>query len=227
MTLFALGAVQDMIRLMRMKIIRLWTNLNTQLIVMNVDMISHIKPTYQLHFPQRDWRKQMNKQEAIEELEWNVVRTTDFDRAEYVVVFEKVKSIISQIHEPHKVVIPKFVAEYIERCKQSGWHLQKVLSRLDDDEKVGDWAYDENDDLIPEKVDMVAHAWLFGYQIEQEQLYTVEILNNGGTLILACINHAIKLVDGNKHLPGKFTKESIEYAGFDWALKWAKPAEVE
>ncbi|MFX3949170.1 DUF1642 domain-containing protein [Streptococcus suis] len=169
----------------------------------------------------------MNKQEAIEELEWNVVRTTDFDRAEYVVVFEKVKSIISQIHEPHKVVIPKFVAEYIERCKQSGWHLQKVLSRLDDDEKVGDWAYDENDDLIPEKVDMVAHAWLFGYQIEQEQLYTVEILNNGGTLILACINHAIKLVDGNKHLPGKFTKESIEYAGFDWALKWAKPAEVE
>ncbi|HEM6592894.1 TPA: DUF1642 domain-containing protein, partial [Streptococcus suis] len=102
-----------------------------------------------------------------------------------------------------------------------------VLSRLDDDEKVGDWAYDENDDLIPEKVDMVAHAWLFGYQIEQEQLYTVEIPNNGGTLILACINHAIKLVDGNKHLPGKFTKESIEYAGFDWALKWAKPAEVE
>ncbi|CYW10002.1 Uncharacterised protein [Streptococcus suis] len=36
----------------------------------------------------------MNKQEAIEQLEWNVVRTTDFDRAEDVVVFEKVKSII-------------------------------------------------------------------------------------------------------------------------------------
>ncbi|WP_161499142.1 DUF1642 domain-containing protein [Streptococcus suis] len=117
----------------------------------------------------------MNKQEAIEQLEWDVVRTTDFDRAEYVVVFEKVKSIISQIHEPQKVVIPKFVAEYIERCKQSGWHLQKVLSRLDDDEKVGDWAYDENDDLISEKVDMVAHAWLFGHEVEQEQLYTVEI----------------------------------------------------
>ncbi|HEM3080612.1 TPA: DUF1642 domain-containing protein [Streptococcus suis] len=81
--------------------------------------------------------------------------------------------LIDQIHEPQKVVVPKFVAEYIEGCKRSGWHLQKVLSRLDDDEKVGDWAYDENDDLIPEKVDMVAHAWLFGYQIEQEQLYVV------------------------------------------------------
>ncbi|MGQ7389444.1 DUF1642 domain-containing protein [Streptococcus suis] len=82
----------------------------------------------------------MNKQEAIERLEWNVVRTTDFDRAEDVVVFEKVKSIISQIHEPHKVVVPKFVAEWIEGCKRSGWHLQKALYRLDDDWKVGNWA---------------------------------------------------------------------------------------
>ncbi|WP_164503935.1 DUF1642 domain-containing protein [Streptococcus suis] len=160
----------------------------------------------------------MNKQEAIKRVE---------ELYGYGSRAKTVTDIISQIHEPQKVVVPKSVAEYIERCKQSGWHLQKVLSRLDDDEKVGDWAYDENDDLIPEKVDMVAHAWLFGYQIEQEQLYTVEIPNNGGTLILACINHAIKLVDGNKHLPGKFTKESIEYAGFDWALKWAKPVEVE
>ncbi|HEP1844814.1 TPA: hypothetical protein VCA72_001983 [Streptococcus suis] len=46
----------------------------------------------------------MNKQEVIEQLEWNVVRTTDFDRAEDVVVFEKVKSVISQIHEPpHRI----------------------------------------------------------------------------------------------------------------------------
>ncbi|HEL1974286.1 TPA: DUF1642 domain-containing protein [Streptococcus suis] len=117
----------------------------------------------------------MNKQEAIEQLEWNVVRTTDFDRAEDVVVFEKAKEIISQIHEPQNVVVPKFVAEWIEECKHSGWHLEKVLYRLDDDEKVGDWVYDENDDLISEKVDMIVRAWLDGYEIEQEKLYTVEI----------------------------------------------------
>ncbi|HEM3484931.1 DUF1642 domain-containing protein [Streptococcus suis] len=81
--------------------------------------------------------------------------------------------LIYQIEQPQKVVVPKFVAEYIERCKQSGWHLQKVLSRLDDDEKVGDWAYDENDDLISEKVDMVARAWLDGYEVEKERLYVV------------------------------------------------------
>ncbi|NQN23974.1 DUF1642 domain-containing protein, partial [Streptococcus suis] len=76
-----------------------------------------------------------------------------------------------------KVVVPKYVAEWIEECKRSGWHLEKVLYRLDDDEKVGDWAYDENDDLIPENVDMIARAWLDGYEIEQEKLYTVEIPN--------------------------------------------------
>ncbi|MDE1692867.1 DUF1642 domain-containing protein [Streptococcus suis] len=111
----------------------------------------------------------MNKQEAIE----SIKKISDDLLEVKFVSLESVIDIVSQIHEPQKVVVPKFVAEYIERCKQSGWHLQKVLSRLDDDEKVGDWAYDENDDLIPEKVDMVAHAWLDGYEVEKERLYVV------------------------------------------------------
>ncbi|HFI0115524.1 TPA: DUF1642 domain-containing protein [Streptococcus suis] len=162
----------------------------------------------------------MNKQEAIEQLEWNVVRTTDFDRAEDVVVFEKAKEIISQIHEPQKVVVPKFIADSIEYCKnKEGYGLLRAMDYCDEYNDTGEW--------LEHNQETFALAWLFGYEIEQEKLYTVEIPNNGGTLVLACINHAIKLVDGNKHLPGKFTKESIEYAGFDWALKWAKPAEAE
>ncbi|HEM5170899.1 TPA: DUF1642 domain-containing protein, partial [Streptococcus suis] len=151
----------------------------------------------------------MNKQEAIERLEWNVVRTTDFDRAEDVVVFEKVKSIISQIHEPHKVVVPKFVAEWIEGCKRSGWHLQKALYRLDDDWKVGNWAYDDNDDLIPEKVDMIALAWLFGFEIEQEKLYTVEIPdpNNIGTEVHILMMNGFKQVVIKKELGNDWKKK--------------------
>ncbi|HEL2041991.1 TPA: DUF1642 domain-containing protein [Streptococcus suis] len=116
------------------------------------------------------WRKQMNKQEAIKRIE----QMGEYERfVDEPISKGSVLNIISQIHEPQKVVVPKFVAEYIEKCKQSGRHLQKVLSRLDDDGKVGDWAYDENDDLIPEKVDMIACAWLDGYEIEQEKLYVV------------------------------------------------------
>ncbi|HEL1658505.1 DUF1642 domain-containing protein [Streptococcus suis] len=184
----------------------------------------------------------MNKQEAIEIIEQSKIKIANrgrviFNAGEIIVEnvqvdyvpLEVVVNTIDQIHEPQKVVVPKFVAEWIEGCKHSGWHLQKVLSNLDDDEKVGDWAYDKNDDLILEKVDMIARAWLDGYEIEQEQLYTVEIPNNGGFIVLAYINHAMKLVDGNKHLPGKFTKESIEFAGFGWVFDCSgvKVVEVE
>lgn len=121
----------------------------------------------------------MNKQEAIDESKKYKV---GFGEAA-AVRFDRIVSVINQIHEPQKAVVPKFVAEWIERCKRSGWHLEKVLSRLDDDEEVGDWAYDENDDLIPEKVDMIARAWLDGYEIEQEKLYTVEVVGTGQYLV--------------------------------------------
>ncbi|WP_161942257.1 DUF1642 domain-containing protein [Streptococcus suis] len=182
----------------------------------------------------------MNKQEAIEQLEWNVVRTTDFDRAEDVVVFEKAKEIISQIHEPQKVVVPQFVAEWIEECKRSGWHLQKVLSNLDDDEKVGDWAYDENDDLIPKKVDMIARAWLDGYEVESEQLYTVEIPNPNNRFSVVFLTKEKGKVHigtgaffGNvpddkwKKDPNTHLTESEIKQDFEWAWQWAEAVEVE
>ena len=82
----------------------------------------------------------MNKQEAIERIESGAFTIED---ADLVVGLSYTKNIINQIDEQQKVTIPKFVAEWIEGCKRSGWHLQKALYRLDDDEKVGDWAYDE------------------------------------------------------------------------------------
>ncbi|HEM4694995.1 DUF1642 domain-containing protein [Streptococcus suis] len=106
----------------------------------------------------------MNKQEAIEQLEWDVVRTTDFGRAEYVVVFEKVKSIISQIHEPQKVVIPKFVAEWIEDMKNAKIEFFEAQSNCMSDE-IDNWYYNHADDLL--------RAWLDGYEVEKEKLYVV------------------------------------------------------
>ncbi|HHT7733585.1 TPA: DUF1642 domain-containing protein [Streptococcus suis] len=110
----------------------------------------------------------MNKQEAIEQLEWNVVRTTDFDRAEDVVVFEKVKSIISQIDQPQTVVVPKFVADSIEYCKnKEGYRLLRAMDYCDEYNDTGEW--------LEHNQETFARAWLFGYEVEQEKLYTVEI----------------------------------------------------
>ncbi|MFM0675547.1 DUF1642 domain-containing protein [Streptococcus suis] len=172
----------------------------------------------------------MNKQEAIEKL-------TEIANGTGWISHKSACNVVVQIHEPQQVVVPKFVAEYIERCKQSGWHLQKVLSRLDDDEKVGDWAYDENDDLISEKVDMVAHAWLFGYQIEQEQLYTVEIPNpnDNEITVLERTANGVVLAQFGRHednwkkervycLTESEIKQDFEWA---WDAGFYEPVEVE
>ena len=136
--------------------------------------------------------------------------------------------------EPEKVVVQKFVAEYIERCKRSGWHLQKVLYRLDDDDKVGDWAYDENDDLIAEKVDEFARAWLAypNITVEQEKLYTVEIPNpniNAHTVLQKTEKGVVLISVTNARWGGwessKLTEAEIK-KDFDFLWQFAKEAEV-
>ncbi|HFU4089767.1 TPA: DUF1642 domain-containing protein [Streptococcus suis] len=131
-----------------------------------------------------------------------------------------------KVHEPQKVIVPKFVAEWIEYCKSNKLTLLGAFDPVSEHgiglantftgevRKGVDWAQRNQDTF--------ARAWIDGYEIEKEQLYTVEIPNNGGTLVLARVHQSIKLVDGNKRFPGKFTKELIENAGFYWALKWAK-----
>ena len=179
----------------------------------------------------------MNKQEAIEKIK-NIdtlnVKDRIADKGVDMVIKNQVIDLISQIDEPQKVVIPKFVAEWLEECKRSGWHLQKVLSRLDDDEKVGDWAYDENDDLIPEKVDMIARAWLDGYEIEKEKLYTVELLNPniiGNEHTVLAKNGFKKIVmvrvygDNWRTAKGYHLTESEIKQDFEWVWQWAKPVE--
>ena len=165
----------------------------------------------------------MNKQEAIEIIK-NIdtlnIKDRIANKGVAMVMKNQVLGIVSQIYAPQKPVVPKYVAEWIEEGKRSGWHLQKALSRLDDDEKVGDWAYDENDDLVSEKVDTFARAWLDGYEIEKEKLYTVEIPNPNGVVV------CLERLDGGKIAlstlgESKLTESEIK-KDFEWAWQWAK-----
>ena len=186
----------------------------------------------------------MNKQEAIKTIEQDKIQVGRFteitregntshrkiEMVDYVPL-EIVVSAINKINEPQKVTVPKFVGEWIEECKQSSWHLQKTLSRLDDDEKVGDWAYDENDDLIPERVDMIARAWLDGYTVEKEKLYTVEIPNpnlNAHTVLQKTEKGIVLVTVGNtgwdEWESSKLTEAEIKK---DFDFLWQFKKEVE
>lgn len=80
---------------------------------------------------------------------------------------------------------------------------------------------------------LMAKAWLDGYEIEKDKLYTVEIPNpnsaggklvlfkqqSSGRLILDLLNH-----NTNKPKYLHLTESEIK-KDFEWAWQWAKPIE--
>lgn len=106
----------------------------------------------------------MNKQEAIKRVEGLLGYGS---RAKVVT------DIISQIHEPQTVVLPKEVAEWIESIKSVGWSFKVALNNTTG--SVDEWLANRDNQ------ETFARAWLNGFEIEQEKLYTVEIPNPNRT----------------------------------------------
>ena len=75
--------------------------------------------------------------------------------------------LIKLLDEPQKVVVPQFVADWIEKCKAKGKGLLRAL--LYTPEKVNSWVDNsENQELF-------ANAWIFGYTVEKEKRYLVKM----------------------------------------------------
>ena len=121
----------------------------------------------------------MNKQEAIKKID----RTLSLPRPiisfpyNYEDGLRYAKGIISQIDEPEKPVIPQFVADWIKKCKtfknfavSLSFVLQPSVweaNRLSDE--CIEWLTDaENQDIF-------ARAWLDGYEVEKEKMYTARL----------------------------------------------------
>lgn len=159
----------------------------------------------------------MKKQEAIEKIK-NM----------------ETSNIISQVDETQKVVILQFVADWIDWGKRSDWDLQDLFLCLEDGGELDDWTHDENDDLIPEKVDMIARAWFAYPNITVEKLYTVEIPNpesdsltvlekfDDGTVVISQMD--VFPVDWRNHAEYQLTEQEIR-KNFEWAWQWAKEVE--
>ncbi len=75
-----------------------------------------------------------------------------------------------KVNEPQKPVVPKFVAEWLEKTKNNC--LLDVISCSPT--KIKEWLYGEGN----ENEKTFIYAWLDGYEIEQEKLYTVKVLDS-------------------------------------------------
>ena len=74
-----------------------------------------------------NWRNQMNKQEAIERIKnIDTLNINDMVAGQQVdmVIKNQVIDIVSQIDEQQKVVVPKFVAEWIKKYRHAHTLLQ-------------------------------------------------------------------------------------------------------
>ncbi|EAW7227528.1 DUF1642 domain-containing protein [Listeria monocytogenes] len=82
---------------------------------------------------------------------------------------------IAKEKEPELVVVPRFVADWIEQKKANGDHLYIAMDKSwqSMNYKVSGWLEDREDSY-----DKFARAWLDGYEVEKEPLYYVRFINN-------------------------------------------------
>ncbi|MCC9727299.1 DUF1642 domain-containing protein, partial [Streptococcus agalactiae] len=107
-----------------------------------------------------------------------------------------VKVLLDQLIQP-KPEVPQFVADWIEEHKKSFSDASAIdmYDNLTSDNRGGYyhdvwlWAIDHHNDFIS--------AWMHGYTIEKEKLYTVEIPNPNSDLkiILVKVNKKLKLIE--------------------------------
>ncbi|EMF0264228.1 DUF1642 domain-containing protein [Enterococcus hirae] len=123
----------------------------------------------------------MNKQELIEELARHASCLEDFRGitghcdGKYE-AYEIAIELAKKLDEPQKPVVPQFMGDWIELCKEkadlisclSGSYEYGVdqYKRITEDE---DWLFEADHQ------ELVAQAWLFGYEVKKEPLYRVKL----------------------------------------------------
>ena len=109
----------------------------------------------------------MNKQELIERIEG--LKNLFGNKSEYVEIDAVIK-LASELDEPQKFTVPKFVAEYIEFKKKYDFHVYGAMREIEDhyDKRVPEWFYENN-------IETFVRAWLDGYEVEKEKRYLVKI----------------------------------------------------
>ena len=116
----------------------------------------------------------MKKQEAIEKLE---SRAFDIEDTDLVVGLRFAQNTVKQIDEPKKAVIPQFVADWLEVCKENlaiGLFFAMTPDVLEVNNQSAETIYWLKSARNQETF---AKAWLYGYEIEKEKLYTVKFSN--------------------------------------------------
>ena len=134
----------------------------------------------------------------------------DYGSVKYTLGYEQGKFDGAVEAEKSKVVIPQFVADWIEKARETTYNIRGAIEMAPNG-RMKDW-------LELNNVNIFAEAWVNGYEVEQEKRYTV----------MLCNGQSLKKVyrQGDDYLDFKigydnfdsFTKQQLEDAGFGWVF---------
>lgn len=148
----------------------------------------------------------MNKQELIKKYEDLFEKLYAFP----IVTINGVIEDLKQLDEPQKVMIQRFIADWIVQAKEDGYNIAGAINEAPRG-AVDDW-------LELENVDIFAEAWINGYTIEKEKRYTVKMKNLRALFCyLAYIpdeGYWTFMASGGKSIVIKHTRKELEKAGF-------------
>ena len=120
-------------------------------------------------------------------------------------------------HKPQKVVVPQFVADWIEESKQSCKNVVEFFEYRNPSFEITKWIEEG------ERFDLIARAWLDGYEVEKEKRYLVKV--KGIVYALSFLsyhkNADIWTVTDKNNSDGHrahHTRKELEEAGFGWVF---------
>lgn len=122
---------------------------------------------------------------------------------------------IASVNEPEKPILPQFMDYWIQGAKYNGFDLYEAMTDDEMPDKVATW--------IVCNPETFAKAWLYGYEVEKEKLYTVfqvateEYLYTNGVGKLSSVHVPYAFVE--EHEEYHFTQQKLEELNY-----WENPA---
>lgn len=124
--------------------------------------------------------------------------------------------LIKLLDEKQEVEIPIFVADFIAEQKKLEYTLSYSIDACMSD-RVAEWYWDNSE--------LFVHAWLDGYTVEKEKIYTVKVKAVLGQYLGRYYLNNEELTPqftrtqftGKEKLP-TFTQAELEQTGFGWAF---------
>lgn len=165
----------------------------------------------------------MNKQELIDEIEKNKneyyklstdIKNTGISKCIATGTYTGLsisQKKIERLDEQPKVTVPQFVAKWIKQCKEKATladcldgYYEISNGEVVSSEDFQNWVVDnENDELT-------AKAWMFGYEVEKEPLYQIELPGTSWGAYLTKADNGDLVIFQNTTSGSTFTESEIK-----------------